>query len=261
MADVMLAVSELVTNALLHGSGTIELHIEADDRSVKGEVVDAGRGLEQRIRERGVDGPGLRIVGRVAEKWGVFQGTTHVWFEIPLDRAPAAQVDPTRRPTAVRRPACPASRRTLASRGCKPGRRGCMLSMDERRLVEAPIGHCWHEADGKPGISDHRFAHHLDRRARRRRLRGRRGRARPFDRSPPGRRDPRRRSQPARPRSRSTSTRVTFIDSTGLRALIEAQLRSQQDSNRLRLTRGSPQAQRLFALAAVDQLLPFVDGQ
>ena len=53
---------------------------------------------------------------------------------------------------------------------------------------------------------------------------------------------------------------VTFIDSTGLRALIEAQLRSQQDSNRLRLTRGSPQAQRLFALAAVDQLLPFVDG-
>ena len=55
--------------------------------------------------------------------------------------------------------------------------------------------------------------------------------------------------------------RVTFIDSTGLRALIEAQLRSQQDSNRLRLTRGSPQAQRLFALAAVDQLLPFVDGQ
>ena len=95
MADVMLAVSELVTNALLHGSGTIELHIEADDRSVKGEVVDAGRGLEQRIRERGVDGPGLRIVGRVAEKWGVFQGTTHVWFEIPLDGAPTAQVDPT----------------------------------------------------------------------------------------------------------------------------------------------------------------------
>ena len=95
MADVTLAVSELVSNALLHGSGPIELHIEADDRSVKGEVVDAGRGLEQRIRELGVDGPGLRIVGRVAERWGVFQGTTHVWFEIPLDRAPAGQVDPT----------------------------------------------------------------------------------------------------------------------------------------------------------------------
>ncbi|MEA2373340.1 MAG: anti-sigma factor antagonist [Solirubrobacteraceae bacterium] len=53
---------------------------------------------------------------------------------------------------------------------------------------------------------------------------------------------------------------VTFIDSTGLRALIEAQLRSQQDGNRLRLTRGSPQAQRLFSLAAVHELLPFVDN-
>jgi anti-sigma B factor antagonist len=53
---------------------------------------------------------------------------------------------------------------------------------------------------------------------------------------------------------------VSFIDSTGLRALIEAQLRSQQDSNRLRLTRGTPQAQRLFTLAAVDDVLPFVDA-
>jgi len=52
---------------------------------------------------------------------------------------------------------------------------------------------------------------------------------------------------------------VSFIDSTGLRSLIEAQLRSQQDSRRLRLTRGSPQAQRLFALAAVEHVLPFVD--
>ncbi len=94
LADVTLAVSELVTNALLHGSGRIELHIEADDRFVKGEVVDAGRGLEQRIREHGVEGPGLRIVGRVAEKWGVFQGTTHVWFEIPVSGTDDDQVNP-----------------------------------------------------------------------------------------------------------------------------------------------------------------------
>jgi anti-sigma regulatory factor (Ser/Thr protein kinase) len=84
LADVMLAVSELVTNALLHGTGQIELHIEVDDRSIRGEVVDAGRGLEQRIRDQGVEAPGLQIVGRVAQKWGVFQGTTHVWFEILL---------------------------------------------------------------------------------------------------------------------------------------------------------------------------------
>jgi len=95
MADVTLAVSELVTNALLHGAGRIELHVEADDRSVKAEVVDAGRGLEQVIREHGVDGHGLRIVGQVADKWGVFQGTTHVWFEIPLTGAVGDVVGPT----------------------------------------------------------------------------------------------------------------------------------------------------------------------
>lgn len=53
---------------------------------------------------------------------------------------------------------------------------------------------------------------------------------------------------------------VTFIDSTGLRALIEADMRSRSDGARLRLTRGSPQARRLFALAAVEELLPFVDS-
>jgi anti-anti-sigma factor len=52
---------------------------------------------------------------------------------------------------------------------------------------------------------------------------------------------------------------VSFIDSTGLRTLLEAQIRSQQDSRRLRLTRGTSQAQRLFALAAVEDILPFVD--
>jgi len=52
---------------------------------------------------------------------------------------------------------------------------------------------------------------------------------------------------------------VSFIDSTGLRTLLEAHVRSQQDGNRIRLTKGSTQAQRLFALAAVDEILPFVD--
>jgi anti-sigma B factor antagonist len=52
---------------------------------------------------------------------------------------------------------------------------------------------------------------------------------------------------------------VSFIDSTGLRVLLEAHTRSLADSRRLRLTQGSPQAQRLFVLAAVGDVLPFVD--
>jgi len=95
MADLTLAVSELITNAVLHGSGRIQLNLEADEHSVKGEVIDAGRGLEQRIREHGVDGPGLRIVGQVAQRWGVFQSATHVWFEIPLAGPPDDRVAPT----------------------------------------------------------------------------------------------------------------------------------------------------------------------
>jgi anti-sigma regulatory factor (Ser/Thr protein kinase) len=86
LADVTLAVSELVTNAVLHGSGRIDLRIEADDESVKGEVIDEGGGFERQLREDGgvdhVAGRGLLIVGQLTERWGVHEGTTHVWFEI-----------------------------------------------------------------------------------------------------------------------------------------------------------------------------------
>jgi anti-sigma regulatory factor (Ser/Thr protein kinase) len=91
LADVTLAVSELVTNAVLHGRGQIELLIEADGETVKGEVIDEGGGFEQQIREDGgvdgVAGRGLLIVGQLAEHWGVHEGTTHVWFEIPVTGA------------------------------------------------------------------------------------------------------------------------------------------------------------------------------
>ncbi len=50
---------------------------------------------------------------------------------------------------------------------------------------------------------------------------------------------------------------VPFIDSSGLRALLQAQARSQGDSGRLRITEGSAQAQRLFELAGVLETLPF----
>ncbi len=90
LADVTLAVSELVANAVLHGRGEIELRVEADGGSVKGEVIDGGGGFERAIRSHGVDevgGRGLYIVGQLAASWGVHEGTTHVWFEIPITGA------------------------------------------------------------------------------------------------------------------------------------------------------------------------------
>ncbi len=98
LADVTLAVSELVTNAVIHGRGGIELRIEADGETVKGEVIDEGGGFERQIRAHGgiddVAGRGLLIVGQLAESWGVHEGTTHVWFEIPVTGGEVGTVGP-----------------------------------------------------------------------------------------------------------------------------------------------------------------------
>ena len=80
-----LLVSELVTNAVLHGQGAITLRVglDADRRLI--EVIDEGSGFERVFRQNGVDqlgGWGLSIVDAGASRWGVHEGTTHVWFEI-----------------------------------------------------------------------------------------------------------------------------------------------------------------------------------
>jgi stage II sporulation protein AA (anti-sigma F factor antagonist) len=48
---------------------------------------------------------------------------------------------------------------------------------------------------------------------------------------------------------------VSFIDSTGLHVLIK---RAEEGRPRIRLTKGSPQAQRLFELSGALEYLPFV---
>ncbi|HEX3873037.1 MAG TPA: ATP-binding protein [Solirubrobacteraceae bacterium] len=104
LSDVTLAV-RLVTNAVVHGAGRTELRVEAGDRAVKGEVIDEGAGFERQIRDAGPDGRGLRVVGQLADHRGVFQGTTHVWFEIPRDRAAQTPTAPAvGRPADERRP-------------------------------------------------------------------------------------------------------------------------------------------------------------
>ncbi|MEA2267367.1 MAG: anti-sigma factor antagonist [Solirubrobacteraceae bacterium] len=50
---------------------------------------------------------------------------------------------------------------------------------------------------------------------------------------------------------------LDFIDSTGLRAVIEADMRSRADGGRMTITRGSPQVQRLFELVGADRRLRF----
>lgn len=52
---------------------------------------------------------------------------------------------------------------------------------------------------------------------------------------------------------------LTFMDSTGLRLLLQADARSRANSNRLRLVRGSRRVQKVFELTNTEDALPFLD--
>jgi anti-sigma regulatory factor (Ser/Thr protein kinase) len=82
-----LLTSELVTNALLHGAGSISLRAVLGQDCLLVEVVDEGQGLDTTRPRRdsaGVGGYGLRIVDSEASRWGTSQGTARVWFELEV---------------------------------------------------------------------------------------------------------------------------------------------------------------------------------
>ncbi len=85
LSELTLVISELVSNASVHGRGQIVLRLQFDDETVRGEVIDHGAGFEHEIRERGpeeVSGRGLFLVDALTTRWGIHEGTTHVWFEL-----------------------------------------------------------------------------------------------------------------------------------------------------------------------------------
>jgi anti-sigma regulatory factor (Ser/Thr protein kinase) len=100
LEQALLATSELVTNAWKHGEGAIELKLACGAQTLRIEVIDEGSGAVSEIREQPADesgGWGLRIVDHVAAQWGCFEGTTHVWVELPLAEdapEPRAHVGP-----------------------------------------------------------------------------------------------------------------------------------------------------------------------
>jgi anti-sigma regulatory factor (Ser/Thr protein kinase) len=80
-----LLVSELVSNAVTHGKGRIILRSELDADRLLVEVIDDGEGFERKARTRDFDefeGWGLKIMDAEASRWGIHEGTTHVWFEL-----------------------------------------------------------------------------------------------------------------------------------------------------------------------------------
>ena len=90
MGDLRLLVSEVVTNAIRHAGlqtgDTIRVSFRLDEARLRVEVTDPGRGFEPAPRRPDLahgGGWGLYLVERLASRWGVAQGTAHVWFEIP----------------------------------------------------------------------------------------------------------------------------------------------------------------------------------
>jgi anti-sigma regulatory factor (Ser/Thr protein kinase) len=86
-ADVVLLVSELISNSVKYGGrGDLRLQIEAPEpRRLRIEVVDQGSGFEPVERTRPKTEPGgwgLHLVETLSDRWGVHEGSTHVWFEI-----------------------------------------------------------------------------------------------------------------------------------------------------------------------------------
>ncbi len=81
--DAALLVSELVSNALLHGIGAVSLRIDAESDLVRVEVSDQGNVAVAPSPTPGAHGGwGLRIVDELADDWGVLEGSTKVWFRL-----------------------------------------------------------------------------------------------------------------------------------------------------------------------------------
>lgn len=86
-AALVLVADELVTNAIRHGRGSVELYVYASDRVVRLEVCDRGGG-QPHLRPVELTGPdtgglGLRFVDRLVDMWGtaVYPGRTVVWVQ------------------------------------------------------------------------------------------------------------------------------------------------------------------------------------
>ena len=100
--DACLLTSELVTNAVKYGGdGDLRLHLTLSGNRLRVEILDHGSGFDAertaaaRDREdlERVGGWGLPIVEALAERWGSYEGSTHVWFEFSVA---TARDDPTR---------------------------------------------------------------------------------------------------------------------------------------------------------------------
>ena len=87
--DLTAVVTELVNNAVAHGPRRpITVALAVGDDAIRGEVADQGNPAAEipAGREAARKGAlGLQVVDQLTTRWGAYKGSTHVWFELPLD--------------------------------------------------------------------------------------------------------------------------------------------------------------------------------
>src|SRR5262245_11475294 len=87
---LLLAISELTTNAVLHGSGPVEVAMDATTDRLRVTVTNQGGGSPSLHRpdprDGAVGGWGLQLVDTLADDWGTEHrhGRTSVWFDHAL---------------------------------------------------------------------------------------------------------------------------------------------------------------------------------
>ena len=86
--DAVLLISELVSNAVLHGRSEVQLWVGRKGRCLHVSVHDENSRHPARVREDpdALDGRGLALVAELASAWGVQDDPTGkaVWFELVL---------------------------------------------------------------------------------------------------------------------------------------------------------------------------------
>jgi len=82
--DLELLLSELVTNAVIHAGGDVQVTISIDTHRVHVEVGDTNRTPPALRTPDGTGGRGLRLVDAVATRWGIIfdHSGKSVWFEV-----------------------------------------------------------------------------------------------------------------------------------------------------------------------------------
>ncbi|QQC92788.1 ATP-binding protein [Streptomyces alfalfae] len=88
-ADVVVTVSELVTNAMQHGNGDIKLRVQCSADLLLVEVSDhnPAPARMRTVHDEDTRGRGLHMVDHLAQDWGVSDGGLTTWaaFGFPIE--------------------------------------------------------------------------------------------------------------------------------------------------------------------------------